>query len=159
MLLKLICFFFLVIFIRELNILFFSVSYMWYFSLELNGIFKSKLHVSIPVPAPVPHSPWVCGSWQIAHNALYFVLQHSPVQVVGEGGVGELQSYTSACTLLESGLAETLIFNLDWRGSLVAVNLAVRTEEAPYKVNLIIIYLILLPLSSLLKKWKVVWSI
>ena len=76
-----------------------------------------------------------------------FVLQHSPVQVVGEGGVGELQSYTSACTLLESGLAETLIFNLDWRGSLVAVNLAVRTEEAPYKVNLIIIYLILLPLS------------
>ena len=117
---------------------------MWYLFLKLNSISVSKLPVSIPVPAPVPHSPRVRGSWQVAHDALYFVLQDSPVQVVGEGGVGELQSFTSACTLLESGLAETLIFNLDWRGSIVAVNLAVRTEEAPYKVNLIMRFLILL---------------
>merc|ERR1712107_787884 len=55
------------------------------------------------------------------------------VKLVGEGGVGELQSYASACTLLESGLADTLVVHVDWRGSVVAINLIVRTEEGIYK--------------------------
>ena len=55
--------------------------------------------------------------------------------MIGEGGLGELQSYGSACSLLESGLAETLTVHVDWRGNIVAVNLAVRSQEAAFKVG------------------------
>jgi len=55
------------------------------------------------------------------------------IKLISESGTDELQSYGSACSLLESGLAETLTVLLDWRGNIVAVNLAVRSQEAPFK--------------------------
>ena len=58
------------------------------------------------------------------------------VQVHGEG-VEELQSYASACSLLEAGLTETLVLHIDWRGNVIAVNLYVRPDssEAATKVR------------------------
>ena len=79
-------------------------------------------------------SPWPCVSAGFA----YFVIQHYDSivpQLISESGTDELQSYGSACSLLESGLAETLTVLLDWRGNIVAVNLAVRSQEAPFKVR------------------------
>jgi len=60
-------------------------------------------------------------------NELYLI------KATGEGDIGELQSYTSACPLLESGMAETLTIHVDWRGNVVAINQAARTEEAMFK--------------------------
>jgi len=55
-------------------------------------------------------------------NKLYLIKVH------GEG-VEELQSYASACSLLEAGLTETLVLHIDWRGNVIAVNLYVRPDR------------------------------
>ena len=55
--------------------------------------------------------------------------------MIGEVEPVELQSFVSACPLVESGMAETLVVHVDWRGSVVAVNQGTRLEEAIYKVR------------------------
>lgn len=55
------------------------------------------------------------------------------IKVIGEVEPIELQSFVSACPLVESGMAESLVVHVDWRGNVVAVNQATRIEEAIYK--------------------------
>jgi len=62
-----------------------------------------------------------------SNNELYMI------KVIGEVDPVELQSFVSACPLVESGMAETLVVHVDWRGSVVAVNQGTRLEEAIYK--------------------------
>jgi len=56
-----------------------------------------------------------------SNNQLYLI------KVSGEG-VGDLQSYASACSLLSANLSEQLTIFMDWRGNLVAANLATRSS-------------------------------
>jgi len=56
------------------------------------------------------------------------------IKVSGEG-IGELQSYTPACTMLDSSLAEQITIFLDWRGNPVAANLASRIGVVGHKVT------------------------
>ncbi len=52
-----------------------------------------------------------------------------PMLKVSGEGIGELQSYTPACTMLDSSLAEQITIFFDWRGNPVAANLASRIGE------------------------------
>jgi len=56
-----------------------------------------------------------------SNNQLYLI------KVSGEG-IGDLQSYTPACAMLDSSLAEQITLFLDWRGNPIAANLAARNS-------------------------------
>jgi len=56
-----------------------------------------------------------------SNNQLYLI------KVYGEG-IGDLQSYTPACAMLSSSLAEQITLFLDWRGNPIAANLAARNS-------------------------------
>merc|ERR1719320_1943478 len=44
--------------------------------------------------------------------------------------VGQHRSYTSACSMLESGMMDMLTLNTDWRGNLLSVALGVQQQPS-----------------------------